>query len=79
MGNDHGLWWSKSVRLDDEEEYMKTVLQDYVGPVGTVSLPMAHYGSYVKQVAAVLEAVDPRGHRKECFLNYYKRWQGKKV
>ena len=75
LGNDHGLWWSKSVRLDDEEKYMKSVLQDYVGPIGTVSLPMAHYGSYVKQVAAVLEAVDPRGHRKECFLNYYKRWQ----
>lgn len=67
-------WWTKPIKLEDSEKNIAKMLQEYTGPPGSISIPDAH-SDYEKQVAAVFEAVDPRGHRKTCLKHYVPRWR----
>jgi len=67
-------WWTRSVTREEEEVEMKQMLDQYEGPPGSISIPKAH-DDLVGQMVALCEAVDPRGHRRDCFKNYYTRWR----
>jgi len=68
-------WWTKAISLDEEEEYIAQMLQQYEGPPGSISVPSAHEG-FTHQAAAFMEVLDPRGHRRgDCFGAYYSLWQ----
>jgi len=67
-------WWTRPITLGYEQSTIKQRLQEYDGPQGSVSLKRAH-NVYVGQASALCEALDPRGHRRDCWRNYYKRWR----
>ena len=68
-------WWTKAVSLEEEEEHIAQMLQQYEGPPGSISVPSAHEG-FTHQAAAFMEVLDPRGHRRgDCFAAYYSLWQ----
>jgi len=68
-------WWTRPITLKEEESTLKKYLSDWRGPPGSVSIPDAHY-RFLPQACALMEAIDPRGHRQQyCFENYYKRYR----
>ena len=70
-------WWSKAVSLEDEEEFMKSKIEEYRGPAGSVSISNAHKNKgFISTASALCEALDPRGHRRDaCFKHYYTLWR----
>jgi len=69
------LWWTHPIDLADEEKTIQNMLKKYKGPPGSLSIPDAH-SDYVGKASALMEAVDPRGHRRgDCFKSYFARWR----
>ena len=61
-------WWTRPITMDEEMETFRKLLKQYKGPRGSVSIPAAH-DYFLRRVAGLGEAVDPRGHRGDihCF------------
>lgn len=70
-------WWTRSVTLEDEERYLKSIFPGYQGPPGSISIPDAH-SDFVDKIFGMLEVLDPLGHRQKCFPNYYVRYRTQK-
>jgi len=78
--NKSHYWWMRPITLKQEKATFKSMFKDWRGPPGSLSLPDAHNTTFVEQVSALCEAVDPRGHRywhNYCFRNYFERYQKK--
>ena len=69
-------WWTRPITLDEEMQTFRKLLKQYKGPRGSVSIPTAH-DTFLRRVAGLGEAVDPRGHRGDihCWDNYYTRYR----
>lgn len=67
-------WWTQKVSLKEEESKIINMLDQYTGPPGSISVPGAHE-SFENKVGGLFEAIDPRGHRRQCFHYYYQEWR----
>jgi len=67
-------WWVKPITLEHEMAEISEIIDLYVGPPGSLSVPTAHHHFNTK-VIGMLEVVDPRGHRRTCLKEYYSEWQ----
>ena len=71
-------WWVQPITLEQEMAEISDMIDIYVGPPGSVSVPAAHHHSNTK-VIGMLEIVDPRGHRRTCLKKYYNEWKQNSV
>jgi len=62
------------ITLAEAELKLQRLIDEYHGPIGSLSLPKAHPEN---QVPALLEALDPRMRRDNhhCFRIYYELWR----
>ena len=67
-------WWTLPINRIREQQTIRSILQTYQGPKGSISIPDAHH-DFVARAAGLFEAIDPRGHRRDCFENYFIRWR----
>lgn len=70
-------WWTRPITLGYEQRRIKEMLEEYDGPPGSMSIPWAH-NDFLGRAGGLMEVVDPRGHRRDCFEGYYHRWQKEK-
>ena len=75
VADENHKWYSRPTTLKEEEKTLKHMLPQWEGPTGSVSIPGAHK-DFVRKAAALMEVIDPRGHRQQtCFWNYYLRYR----
>jgi len=78
IGSNSTTWWTRKISLEEEENTIKQLFEEYRGPVGSLSVPFAH-SEYNDQLTALFESVDPRRAHKydinKCYQAYYKLWK----
>jgi len=82
IGSNSTTWWTRKISLEEEENTIEKLFEEYRGPVGSLSVPFAH-SEYIDQLTALFESVDPRRVHKydinKCYQAYYKLWKEEKL
>ena len=63
-------WYARPTTKSTETERMKRFFEKYSGPYGAIDIVRAR-NTFELKSAAIAEAEDPKGHRRNCFKYYF--------
>ncbi|EJK72763.1 hypothetical protein THAOC_05670, partial [Thalassiosira oceanica] len=69
-GSDQLRWYARPTTRSNETERMKRFFEKYSGPYGSIDIVHAR-NTFELKSAAIAEAEDPKGHRRNCFKYYF--------
>jgi len=69
-------WYARPTTRSNETETMKRFFEKYSGPYGSINIVEARKTFELKS-AAIAEAEDPKGHRRNCYKYYFDYWHEK--
>ena len=63
-------WYARPTTKSNETVKMERFFEEYSGPYGSLDVVQAR-NTFELKSAAIAEAEDPRGHRRNCFKYYF--------
>ena len=68
-------WYAKPIKLPVVEYDISKYIHKLTGPSGAVSLPNMAGKHFIDKASEIMEVIDSRGHRRDCWPYYYETWR----